>query len=211
MEYQCPLCHGSSFEYRKYTKKCYHECMVCRGIFLLPEFRPGSDLEKERYEQHNNDVNDPRYVAFSMPIIQSVLDDWGSEHSGLDFGAGTGPVITKVLREHGYQIEEYDPYFWNRPELLEDTYDFVVCCEVMEHFYFPDKSFELIYGLLKPQGRLYCMTEVFDGSRSFDSWFYKNDPTHVFFYRPETIQWIAANFQFQLVHLDNRLIVFEKA
>ena len=80
----------------------------------------------------------------------------------------------------------------------------------MEHFYFPDLSFQLLSKLLNPHGRLYCMTEIFDGSRSFDSWFYKNDPTHVFFYRPETIYWIAQCFHFQVVHLDSRLIVFEK-
>jgi SAM-dependent methyltransferase len=210
MDYLCPLCHGPSVEFRKYTKKSFYTCEVCKGIFLLPQYRPDADSERGRYEQHNNDVDDPRYQQFSMPIIRSVLKDWRPTHNGLDFGAGTGPVITKLLREQGYQIEEYDPYFWNRPELLEETYDFVVCCEVMEHFYFPDQSFQLVSKLLNPHGRLYCMTEIFDGSRSFDSWFYKNDPTHVFFYRPETIHWIAQCFHFQVVHLDSRLIVFEK-
>jgi hypothetical protein len=31
-------------------------------------------------------------------------------------------------------------------------------------------------------------------SASFTTWRYARDPTHVSFYRPETMQWIAARF-----------------
>ena len=32
--------------------------------------------EKSRYQLHNNDVNDPRYQDFVMPIVNGVLTDF---------------------------------------------------------------------------------------------------------------------------------------
>ena len=71
----------------------------------------------------------------------SLLWDFTSKHTGLDFGAGTGPVISKVLKDNEYKIKQFDPFFHNYPELLKEKYDYIVCCEVMEHFYDPAKEF----------------------------------------------------------------------
>jgi len=98
---------------------------------------------------HNNDVNDSGYHKFVSPIVNAVLNDFLPEHKGLDFGAGTGPVISKLLTDRNYQIKQYDPYFFNLPELLQKKYDYIVCCEVIEHFYDPDKEFQLLKSLLK--------------------------------------------------------------
>lgn len=166
--------------------------------------------EKSRYEMHNNDVNDVRYQAFVSPIVNSILKDFKKTDKGLDFGSGTGPVITKMLRDKNYDVQEYDPFFANHPEALEKKYDYIACCEVMEHFHTPKKEFELLFNLLKPGGKLYCKTDLFSESKNFDSWGYKNDPTHVFFYHQKSILWIQKNIGFTSVKIDGRLIVFEK-
>ena len=82
--------------------------------------------------------------------------------------------------------------------------------EVIEHFHHPKKEFELLFNLLKPGGKLYCKTDLFSESKNFDSWGYKNDPTHVFFYHQKSILWIQKNIGFTSVKIDGRLIVFEK-
>jgi len=201
----CPLCNSSS---KNFCNQHFYLCSVCDGIF-----RPRADLlgfvaEKKRYETHNNDVNDARYQNFVSPITNAILKEYSKNESGLDFGAGTGPVISKILIDHGYKIKKYDPFFHNFIELLNDKYDYIACCEVIEHFYNPKKEFLLLKNLLKPKGALFCMTAIYDDSINFDKWYYKDDPTHVFIYQKETIKWIQNNIGFSKVIVKNKLIKF---
>jgi hypothetical protein len=53
------------------------------------------------------------------------------------------------------------------------------------------------------------MTELYNEGIDFASWYYKNDPTHVFFYSQETFEWIKKEFCFSNVKVDERLIIFE--
>lgn len=171
---------------------------------------PDAQTEIARYRTHNNDVEDLGYQKFVSPIVSAVIKDFTSEKSsGLDFGAGTGPVITKLLKENGFDLAPYDPFFHNRPELLEKQYDFIVCCEVMEHFHKPLEEFQRLKDLLCPGGKIYCMTHLYTSDIHFDNWYYKNDPTHVFIYRAETIQFITRSVGFSAVKNTGRLIIFQ--
>jgi SAM-dependent methyltransferase len=202
MSEACPLCHHPG----ALLQDEFHTCQNCAGIFRAAAFLPTPEAEKSRYETHNNDIHDPRYQQFVSPITQAVLAGFTKHHQGLDFGAGTGPVISYLLQKQGYDIQQYDPFFHPAPELLRATYDYIVCCEVIEHFQHPDKEFELLRKLLKPNGSLFCMTVVYEESIDFGSWYYKNDPTHVFFYRSETLRWIKNQFGFSSLQIENRLI-----
>ena len=117
-------------------------------------------------------------------------------------------MISKVLKDYDYQIAQYDPFFHNFPDLLKYKYDYIACCEVIEHFYNPHKEFELLKNLLHQDGKLYCMTDIYDNNIDFYKWYYKNDPTHVFIYQKETFQWIKEKFGFSDVQINERLIVF---
>ncbi len=151
-------------------------------------------------------MNDPGYQAFVSPIVSAVLRDFTPNHSGLDFGAGTGPVISKLLRDRSFTIALYDPLFHDHPELLEDTYDYIVCGEVIEHFRSPGREFALLKRLLKPRGRLYCMTCLYSPEVDFGSWYYIKDRTHVFIYQPATMEWIRRNFGFSSCSIQDRLV-----
>ncbi|WP_321540387.1 methyltransferase domain-containing protein [Flavobacterium piscinae] len=74
--------------------------------------------------------------------MNRVLKDFSSKHSGLDFGSGTNSVIVKLLKDKNYNIVEYDPFFSNQPEVLEKRYDYITCCEVIEHFHHPFEEFK---------------------------------------------------------------------
>lgn len=205
----CPLCKSKSDLF--YQKgKTYHLCRTCKGIFLNPDYYLNKNSEKLRYETHNNDVDDPRYQEFVSPITESVLDDFDTNSIGLDFGAGTGPVISKILSDKGYKINQYDPFFINKPEMLEQQYDYIICCEVIEHFHNPKKEFELLNRILNKNGKLYLMTEIYDTSINFEKWYYKNDPTHVFLYQEKTFEIIKEEFNFKNYQIKDRLVVFEK-
>ncbi len=204
----CPLCSTLSDTFYTIRKKGWYQCPGCRGIFLERPSLPGKDKEISRYKEHNNDVDDPRYRRFTSPVVKAVLRDFLPEHIGLDFGAGTGPVISKMLEEKNYRILQYDPFFHNNPALLEGSYDYIISCEVIEHFHRPAEEFALLKSLLRHKGKLYCMTDLYREETEFRTWYYKDDPTHVFFYMEETLAFIKERFGFSSLEVSDRLIIF---
>lgn len=204
----CPLCNSTSDFFFQSKKLTYYFCTNCKAIFLSEDLLPDRKSELFRYKEHNNDVTDIRYHKFVSPIVNSVIKDFSTEHSGLDFGAGTGPVISKMLMDKDYQIAQYDPFFNDLPELLKRKYDYIVCCEVIEHFHRPDIEFELLKSMLKEKSKLYCMTNIYNSNIDFKNWYYKEDYTHVFFYQRETLAFIQETFNFSDVKITENLIIF---
>lgn len=210
MNYHCPLCKSSAEKFYENKYGNYLKCTHCSGIFLEKDLLPKAKDEKSRYEDHDNDVNDKGYQNFVSPISDAILKEYTPEHKGLDFGAGPGPVISKILDYKNFSIVQYDPFFHNYPDLLTTNYDYIVCCEVIEHFHSPSDEFALLETLLKPGGKLFCMTHLYDDSIDFNDWYYKNDGTHVFFYSAATLEWIKKAYGFSKLEVDDRLIIFTK-
>ncbi|MCW5520350.1 class I SAM-dependent methyltransferase [Aureitalea sp. L0-47] len=204
----CLLCHSeSTAPYFGDSLHKFFECFNCGTVFRDPANFPSPSEERERYLTHNNDVNDPGYQEFVSPITEAVQKYFTKGATGLDFGAGTGPVIAKVLGDHGYAIELYDPFFHPDREVLNKNYDFIVCCEVIEHFHRPQEEFLMLRRLLKPGGRLFCMTDPLP-EVNFDKWYYKDDPTHVIFYSEENLTFIKEDTGFAELITRDRLIIF---
>jgi SAM-dependent methyltransferase len=207
---KCPLCTSEANHFYTDKKREFNFCSNCFAVFLNPKNYISETEEQKHYEFHNNDVNDAGYQQFVSPIVDEIKKDFTPKHKGLDFGSGTGPVITKMLRDEGFSIAEYDPFFANNPEVLKEKYNYIACCEVIEHFHHPYKEFKKLYNLLLPGGKLYCKTDFFSERNNFDSWYYKNDPTHVFFFHPKTMEWISKNIGFSKFYIDGRMTVFER-
>ncbi|MDD2478595.1 MAG: class I SAM-dependent methyltransferase [Victivallaceae bacterium] len=205
----CTLCGSEVEKLTVFRGNQYFSCGECHSIILNPKSYVSAIEEKKRYEEHNNDVEDKRYQKFVSPIVEKVLADYKEDHKGLDFGAGTGPVITKLLKEKGYNVAIYDPFFANYPERLKEQYDYVMSCEVIEHFHNPKKEFELLKSLLKSGGTLYIKTELYSDDIDFDSWYYKNDITHVFFYHRKTLEWIKRTYEFSNLEIKKDIIIFK--
>jgi len=206
----CSLCNSTSKLFLEDQLRTFYQCDNCNGIFIPPFGQPSAKREKNRYDTHNNDVNDPRYQKFVSPITTYIKKQFNESHKGLDYGAGPGPVITKLLRDDNYNIRTYDPYFDKDIETLEYIYDYIVCCEVIEHFHQPYEEFDFLYSRLEEGGELVCMTDMYDESINFDNWYYKNDITHVFFYHKESLAYIKEAFSFKSLSIDGRLIIFRK-
>lgn len=206
----CPLCHtDDNPEFYRNSLHHFLKCRRCDGLYRTQENIPDSEAEKARYQTHNNDVTDSGYRNFVRPLVRYVQNKFLPESSlGLDFGAGTGPVIAVMLQEASYSINLYDPYFHRNPDVLAFTYDYIICCEVMEHFNRPDMELKKLRELLKPGGSLICKTDLYTDDIEFDTWYYKNDPTHVFIYCSTTLDWIASNYGFTLSFIDKRSPVF---
>jgi len=203
----CPLC-STPFITQKDAH--YYLCDTCKALVKDEKEYLTAVEEKAHYECHNNDVEDVRYQHFTMPITQYVLDHRLPTHKGLDFGSGTGPVISRMLQKKNYDIVPYDPFFAPDASVLKSTYDYIVCCEVMEHFHDPKGEIDRLTSLLKPNGLLVVMTLLYDETIEFKNWHYRKDPTHIFIYTEETIRYISEKNRLDILELTNRLIVLKK-
>lgn len=195
----CPLCAapvaGPPFAAHH---RHYHECVGCGLIHVDPADRVTQEEELAHYQLHHNDPNDPRYRTFLNRLALPLAAALAPGAVGLDYGCGPGPTLSVMLRERGYPTAEYDPFFFPDEALLDQQYDFVTCTETAEHFFAPSEEFTRMFGMLRPNGVLGVMTQMVRESEPFESWRYARDPTHVCFYRPETMRWIAARFQRRL-------------
>lgn len=198
----CPLC---STLLTHPVDAVYFRCTCCDALVIDPAQHPDTESEHAHYLTHNNDVEDIRYQAFVSPIVNYILSNRLPEEQGLDFGSGSGPVISKLLTDQGYQIKQYDPFFAPDPSVLAATYDYIACCEVIEHFFQPAMEFQRLRRLLKPSGVLVCMTSLYTPDIDFSRWRYRKDPTHTFIYTAATLAYIATHFGFNSVEIKGRM------
>ena len=207
---KCTLCSSKteSFYYYEKEDRQYHRCLNCRAILMDLEDYPTPEEEIFRYESHDNNVEDPRYQEFVSPLVKKITQAFDTSSLGLDFGSGTGPVITKMLTDQGYSINTFDPFFDNNPNVLELEYDYIVSCEVMEHFHQPHKEFTDLKKMLKSDGALFLKTDIYTDDVDFHAWYYKSDETHVIFYHPNTLEWMRKEFGFKNLDIDGRHITF---
>jgi len=205
---QCLLCHGNnSGLILERDSRSFYQCRQCDLVFVDPKHWLSPEKEKARYLEHNNDVSDPDYRGFVTPLIEAIESKCAKGSTGLDFGAGTGPVLSVMLQERNYQVETYDPYFWPNENLLKASFDFVCTSEVVEHFYRPNQEFALLKDLLKGKGWLGIMTHLRDEKTDLQNWYYLKDPTHVVFYSPKTFEWIKNTFGFSHLEIKDRVIL----
>lgn len=203
----CTLC---GFELIHKIDEHYYDCDICKAILLDEIHYLKADEEKAIYEAHVNDVTDIRYQDFTSPITNFVFKNFLAAHKGLDFGSGTGPVISSELMKKGYDIVQYDPFFAPEQNLLNHYYDYIASCEVFEHFYQPKKEIDRLVSLLNDNGCLLIMTIIYHEGIDFKNWSYRKDPTHVFIYRKETIEYIANEYQLEIEMITDRFIALRK-
>lgn len=187
----CPLCAAAGRTYLADAGRTYLRCERCALIYLHPAHRPTPLAEVLRYQEHENDAADAGYLAFLRRLAEPVAARLAPGARGLDFGCGPVPALGALLTAAGHPTASYDPLFRPHEALLAERYDFVTCCEVVEHLHAPDAVLTRLAGLLRPGGLLGVMTRFPGHDAPFDRWWYRRDPTHVCFFGEETMRWIA--------------------
>ncbi|MFH7326789.1 class I SAM-dependent methyltransferase [Desulfurivibrio sp. C05AmB] len=189
----CPVCRaGGPQPFLSVGDRDYRRCPTCAATLLEPGQRPGPALEYRHYLQHENDPADPAYRRFLARLAEPLLLRLAPGARGLDYGCGPGPALAAMLAEAGHPTALYDPFFCPDPAPLEQTYDFITCTEAIEHFHRPAAEFDRLGQLLRPGGWLAVMTCFQTDDARFAVWHYRQDPTHVVFYREATLRLLAA-------------------
>lgn len=190
--------------------KIFFLCNCCKLIFVEQDSLPNPEMEKDRYLSHNNDIDDPEYQAFLSKLWNPMEKRLSRGSSGLDYGAGPGPALLHMMSRSGYVVQMYDPFFSTEIDVLNKTYDFIVCTETAEHFHNPSKDFEQFDQMLKPNGFLGIMTSFTDNVKKFEDWYYRRDPTHVSFYSTHTMHWIANKMNWHVDFMEDNIVIFSK-
>ncbi len=183
----CLWCGSASTQQIKVEKTIYYQCLCCEIIFMDRKYHLDPLAEEARYLLHENNVLDSGYQKFVEPLKKAVMQRFGPSHLGLDYGSGKDSAISYLLTEQNYKLNKYDPFFQSESSVLKpSTYDYIIICEVAEHFYQPRAEFEKLKSYLKPTGILFVMTSLKTEAIDFQSWSYRRDSTHVCFYSQKT-------------------------
>lgn len=209
----CPLCTWpNSRVFFKDTKRAYRQCHRCRLVFVPSLHWLSAAKEKAIYDLHENDSDDPGYRRFlsrlSVPLLQKLAVQPGQQ--GLDFGCGPGPTLSKLMAEHGHQVELYDPYYANDPSVFAKSYDFITATEVVEHLSEPARQWATLFSLLKQGGWLGIMTKLITDQRAFSGWHYIRDLSHICFYSRPTFRYLAERFDAQLFFVEDDVMLLRK-
>jgi 2-polyprenyl-3-methyl-5-hydroxy-6-metoxy-1,4-benzoquinol methylase len=204
---KCTLCNTAL---NTMADEYFFVCDTCGAYVKDKKYYLSPEEEKARYLNHENDIDDEGYKKFTSPITKAILKNQNAEQLGLDYGCGTGPVISKQLRDEGFQVKLYDPFFHPNEDYLNHKYDYIFSCEVFEHFYRPKQEIEKLVQLLNASGRLYIMTHLYNSEIDFAEWYYRYDPTHVFIYTSETIAFIVDKYNLEVEKMTERLLIAKK-
>lgn len=210
MKLSCPLCKSHHiFAFHADKQRNYHRCKPCALVFVDPQQLPDSTQERREYELHENSLQDNGYLAYLARLYDCLAPHLRNNMTMLDYGSGPCPALAHIFAEAGYAMDCYDPFF-GPMEIAKNQYDVITATESIEHFHAPIKEWKHWMTLLKPGGWLGIMTKrVLDQPR-FANWHYKNDPTHVSFFSEDTFNWLAAQYQLNVIFPANDIVLMQK-
>lgn len=192
----CPVCQSSNqglFDQDK--QRSYYFCHECSLVFVPRELCLTAELEKNRYNAHKNDENDPLYQQYFQQIVNAIHPYLASHMRGLDFGCGRTKLLEHLFAKKKVSVQSYDLYFYP-DEVLVPPYDFIILSEVIEHLRDPHQIMEDLAGQLRPGGSFFIKTKFYPPSSSdFKQWFYKRDQTHIQFFNEKSMNAMAQKLK----------------
>ena len=204
----CGLLSPASFF--KDRNRLYHHCVCCDLIYVDKAFHLDALEEKDVYDQHENDSEDVGYRKFLGRLFDPLESKLEKGARGLDFGSGPGPTLSLMFSEAGYDMYIYDKFYAADESVFQESYDFISSTEVIEHLDHPKRELDRLWSCLKPGGYLGLMTKLATGEKSFPTWHYKNDPTHIAFYSKASFAYLAEKLNASLEFFGTDVIILRK-
>lgn len=203
----CILCQKPTTAFKSVAFKCTH----CGLVFKNPSDHLNSEEDLKRYSSHQNNKEDQGYIDFLNRVLIPLTPFLPESFTSLDFGCGPGPTLSLMLQKKGGVVHDYDPLFFADQKLLNQKYDVVTSTEVVEHFKNPKEDWDQLVSLVKPKGVLGVMTQFLSDDIDYQTWWYKNDPTHVVFYNEKTFEFLEKTFNLEIIFNDKKsVILFRK-
>ena len=207
----CPICGADELQkYHEGQGREYLLCLQCDLVFVPRTQLPTIDVEKTKYDQHQNSPQDSGYRAFLSKLFTPIKEFIEPKSYGLDFGSGPGPTLSKMFEAEGYKMDIYDIFYAPNKEVFAKEYDFVTTTEVIEHLHNPKEELLRLASILKSGGVLGVMTAFRVEQEKFGDWYYKNDLTHVRFFTPKVFDYIAKMLDMQIVYIADGVVIFKK-
>jgi hypothetical protein len=201
-EEKCPICQHICLLLK--NNKHWH-CKNCDFIFLSPGLRLNFEEERNRYLLHKNDGDQVGYLQFLGRVMNKVLEFNlpFSTTNILDFGSGPNPVLSQLLKDKGFRVDIYDPFFAQDETIWGKYFDVIIMNEVLEHCFDPMLELLRLEKILKPHGVIIIQMKLHSGPEHLLNWWYARDPTHVSFFSRQTFQrGIPLALQKKIVLLD---------
>ncbi len=211
MEIPCPLCETpASQPYHQDHLRAYNRCATCQLVFVPPRFFLSAADEKAHYGHHQNSPHDMGYRKFLSRTFDPLCAKLSLHSHGLDFGSGPGPTLSVMLEEAGHTVDLFDPFFAPDESVFDQRFDFISATEVIEHLHHPKAELDRLWSCLRPGGWLAVMTKRVLNHHAFTTWHYKNDPTHVCFYKEETFHWLAEKWRAEVEFHGKDVVLIKK-
>lgn len=204
---QCPVCAGAHLvPIKGYEDTNLYRCSDCTMVFSRNI--ANEEMLKNFYS------NEYKRTTYFSPITVSryehlldTLEPYRKTNRILDVGAGCG-FLLEVARKKGWEVygTEYtedvirqckDKGIDMRMGSLQDvgfepeTFDVIVCIEVIEHLVDPKKTVEEMYRLLRPGGCVYLTTPNFNALLRYrlkSKYNIISFPLHLTYFTPRTIR-----------------------
>jgi hypothetical protein len=207
----CPLCNSTHISAYFSNKDAeYLSCSQCDLVFAPKAQHLSNEDEKSRYDSHQNNPEDLGYRAFLSQVFNPVLDCIQPNSNGLDFGSGPGPTLSVMFEEQGYTVDLFDKFYANNQAIFNNQYDFITATEVVEHLAKPGDELNRLYSMLNANGVLAVMTKMINDQTDFESWYYKDDPTHICFFSQDTMKYLANKWKVNIQFIGDDVVLFFK-
>ena len=201
----CKICNKPATPFIDERNKWeFFHCKECEFIFKNPICYVDKTNELKQYQHHNNTIESPGYVEMFEKFIDATFHPHMPKiKTALEFGSGPGPVLSELLKQRGLDVDIYDKFFSPQKIYENKKYDLITSTEVIEHIESPLEVFELFSKHIKKNGYLALMTQFHKNEQEdFKKWWYKNDPTHICFFRPRTFEVLALACGFEVLSND---------
>jgi len=208
---QCKLCNNPVITIMDLRNNWeFFHCRECEFIFKNPSNFVSKENELKQYNHHNNTMDSPGYVEMFENFIDATFGTNIDEIKNvLEFGSGPGPVFSELLKAKNLNVDLYDKYFSPQKVYEGKRYDLITSTEVIEHIEDTKDIFEFFSSHIKSGGYLALMTQFHtNDTEDFKKWWYKNDPTHICFFRPHTFEVLAKMSGFEVLKHDSKKSVF---
>ncbi|HXH75797.1 MAG TPA: class I SAM-dependent methyltransferase [Bacteriovoracaceae bacterium] len=190
----CILCQSTgTHKWHEDKIRPYFKCETCSLIFVPRNFVLSAEKEKQRYDAHQNNNDDNNYREYLTKITLGILPYLEKGSRGLDFGCGSSTTLAALFEDHGFSVDSYDLYYFQKEELLQNKYDFIILSEVIEHLADPLETMQRLKSLLTADGQFFIKTKYYPAEKElFSNWFYKRDVTHVQFFSQKAMSRLAG-------------------